>query len=448
MKWTAAAVVVLLAGCLSPAQPPGGDDTVDPIRLRVTLSSTTTEPGRVLHGNATVTNAGDVPVRHFGYCDPVVELRFLGPDGSEVAVAAPEARCEALSVETLGSGASRSVPFTFDGRLWEGDTPRPAPGGTYTVLATFTHWPTDATREPLDVPADGRSEVTSRATWTHVATSAEGDVAVDVVALPRTGGGPGTPVEVTATATNRGTAPVVYDENPCMGLRFRFFAPDGSGAAVEAPRACTRDLRATLLAPGGTLRANATFDGTVWKDGAPADAAEGGWRVEAFLVWWEEGSAKAVGTASATTGFAWESPRGIRAGGPELGLRLDRATFGAGETVTLNATATNQGERAVYVDRICQGPFRFALRDDAADDVRYRESFATCLAISLGPFEPGERRWGETTWDGRVRDDAGAATDAPPGTYTFVVRFVWWETPEPEGEPRTTEARVDVAWTG
>lgn len=433
-------VVLLLAGCLSPSPVPQGNDA--PVQVDVVLSATQVGPGQVLHGNATVSNAGDVPVRHYGYCDPPVGLRFVGPDGGDVAVGPPVARCEALGVETLAPGESKTVAFTFDGRVWDGDRQRSAPPGSYEVLATFRHWPADAP-DALDVPQDDVVEVVARATWTYAASA--GDVAVEVVALPRTGGAPGTPVEVTATATNTGTVPVAYDGNPCAGLRLRFLAPDGAEVQVDEPRFCTQDIRSTPLAPGEVLRANATFDGTSWVGETTRAVSPGGYRVEATLGWWTGGDIQRRAEAKATTGFQWGASGGIVAGGPEIELVADRTTFTKGETVTVNATVTNQGESAVYVDAICAGPFRVEVLDAAGDVVPHREPFGTCMAISLEPFGPGERRFLDATWDGRAYDDEGP-TYVEPGRYTFVVRFVWWDTDQPEGQPHATEARVDVEW--
>lgn len=437
MKRAGLVALVLTAGCLAPS-PPSGDPEPD-IRIEIDLSTSTTQGYDVLRGNATVRNAGTVAVRHYGYCDPVLALRFVGPDGRDVQVERPVARCEALSEEALRPGEAKSVTFEFDGRLWEGDVPRDAPGGRYSVVATFRHWPDVGA--PFERDEDEVQTVDAQATWTHAAPPAP-PVEVTVAATPVGG-----TVVVEATATNTGELAVTYDANPCSGLRLSFTDPSGSAVDVDPPRACTKDLRPTPLAPGATLRREAVFGGKVFVGGVEQDAAAGTYTVHAVLAWGPEPGAGAEARASTT--FAWPpaGSGGIRAGEPELDVALDRTSFGEGEVVTLNATATNQGERTVYVDTICAGPFRVALQDEDGAPLRHQEAMFTCQAIKLGPFGPGERLSFETTWDGRVHDDGGAE-DAPPGTYTFIVTFTWWDEDSTEGEMRTTEARADVEWTG
>lgn len=296
----AALAVALLAGCLSPSPPDddgAGGGTMD-VALAIDLSHDVVRTGEQLRGLATVTNTGDVAVAHHGYCDPVIALRFLAPDGGEVGLEPPVARCEALSVERLEPGASKRVNFTFDGRVWVGfDAEAPAPAGTYTVEATFRYWA--ARGAPVEFPDDDTDTVTVVRNATFRWEPAEdGDGNGGIVA-----GGPevtvaasrasfreGENVTLAAEVMNQGERSVWYNGICQPPVAFEA-ERDGERVQFTEPMFYCLALQPKELRPGERVLWNVTWDGRVWEDPEMVEAEPGTYTFVARFQYWTEGDA-------------------------------------------------------------------------------------------------------------------------------------------------------------
>ena len=104
-------------------------------------------------------------------------------------------------------------------------------------------------------------------------------------------------------------------------------------------------------------------------------------------------------------------------------LVLRGTLHGGGPTVTLDATATNEGPHTYKVSSICVSPWSDGLVSSLGE-VHRTEPTAHCDAFGLKDFKPGERLQFSATWNGTLWDSQKEGfVDAAPGTYTWHLMF-------------------------
>ena len=104
-----------------------------------------------------------------------------------------------------------------------------------------------------------------------------------------------------------------------------------------------------------------------------------------------------------------------------------------------NATATNNGPATVKVSSICEPQWVERMADDDGDAVQHQAPQYMCLAYGRADFEPGDKAYGNFTWDGQLHD-TDPPRAAPAGGYTWTLAF-WWD--DGDGGSRQ-EAAADV----
>jgi hypothetical protein len=138
----AIAAVFLESGCgKEPTRP-----AVTDVRFALTATPDVGGPSAPITVRGRVTNAGNTRVWHCSGCGcgDGLNIKILGPDGSEVALRDPKAVGPAAcpdGFEPIEPGETFEPARSFTGILYERDSPvyptptYPAPPGTYTVIA-------------------------------------------------------------------------------------------------------------------------------------------------------------------------------------------------------------------------------------------------------------------------------------------------------------------------
>lgn len=126
------------------------------------------------------------------------------------------------------------------------------------------------------------------------------------------------------------------------------------------------------------------------------------------------------------------------------GLSLRGTLQGSGEALEVTATARNDGPNTYQVETGCTTPWAEVVYQGETD-LQHRRPVATCAAFALRPFEPGENLSFAANWTGILFDpDTGTFHAAPPGTYTWSVRFLAYSGDMERASVRRLDLDFDV----
>ena len=156
-----ALTLALVAGCTEPGPRDAASGTETPSPTRSTTATTTGGNGFAVqqgtahgssHGididvawracdkgfcaNATATNRGTQTVKVSSICVPPWDER-MAHDGEAVSHRPPQVYCQAFGRADFAPGHELQRDVSWDGKLYEGETPSDAPEGSYTWSIVF-----------------------------------------------------------------------------------------------------------------------------------------------------------------------------------------------------------------------------------------------------------------------------------------------------------------------
>lgn len=458
-----------LAGCLAstPATEAGPasqieGDASDPL-VRVDGNRSAVEPGQAASFRVLVENEGDAPVTYRAGCLSAWSFVVHDPSGKPVQAHRPRASCDGFTPSTLEPGERVSYPamsggtgYVWNGTVWNGSKWFDAEPGTYVLHARFEYTPEDGATSTVTGSgkiyvrrADGKPpsydglEVAARADREAIA--------------------PGEPVHVNYTVRNAGNRTVWYNDVCGSDWTVDVLEADGDRVRYTPHRMRCLALAWTRLEPGEThsysYRQQDVFawNGTVWNDSASdgheyrngtyEDAAAGTYTLRGTFRYALEKNGE-VGRVSEAETVRVRDDEGGSEASVDADASASRDEIAPGETVHVNATATNEGDQAVTYRAGCGHAWDIAVVGPGGEDVQTRPPRAHCLGFSEEELAPGESvpypgpdgrqpwAWNGTVWNGSAYGEAG------PGNYT--VRFSFPHEPGDGGGARTADASVTV----
>lgn len=305
------------------------------------------------------------------------------------------------------------------------------------------------------------------------ASGGAGDGLDLAVEANRSNATPGEAVGFAVEVENRGAEAVTYRDGCLESWNLTVLDEDGGEVAHGRSRASCDGFRLATLEPGESLRYPAaedegrfTWNATAWNGSAWGDAEAGTHAVRVLFGYEVDGQAAiVVGNATleveepedATGSTGEDGEVGDRGnstdGDAEVTVQASssRSEIAPGETVHVNLTAENTGDRTVEYRSGCGHTWEVAVVDEDGDEVQAWRPRPRCLGFSHEPLEPGETvpypgpetrsplAWNGTAWNG------SAYEEVEPGNYTIEGSFPY--RPDERSETRTAEDAVTVRVT-
>jgi hypothetical protein len=467
----ALAATLALAGCLAPgsgAPEPTGDDGGDLV-VRVDGNRSAIAPGEHVGFRIVVENQGSENVTYRDGCLSAWTVALEGPDGETVEDRKPRGLCDGFQPRNLTPGEEVAYEldpgehgYVWNGTVWTGSGYEDAEAGTYTLQVRFA-FETDSNpsrvvtgSEKVDVEDSDDEDAPVRYEGLEITTESDRDAIA-----------PGETVRVNATVENTGNRTVWYNDVCGWPWDADVVAEDGRSVNHTKHEAQCMALAWTTLEPGESISSKYrdppspfTWNGTEWNRSEDDEARYGNGSWEPV----EEGDY----TIRLTFRYAMEKNGDVRElpgsehvevsseddeGSGEVEAEASSSTdaIAPGETVYVNATATNVGDVPVEHRVGCGHAWSVTVTGPDGEEVQAHRPMASCLGFSWERLEPdasvpypnpdGRSPW---TWNGTVWNGSGYE-EAEPGDYTVAFSFPWRD--QGAEDARETSASVVVTVT-